>query len=346
MIELVNALANLSALRNRDQLDFDLVNLVQQLCGQGRCAIRLVCVVGDAQHARWLTCCHLDAGSDAPQRDTVSVDLSALPLLESVGYWHTALTSGQVNQVGSGPYATVFPCGGDAQSAAGVMEVLSPSPINAELRGVLSGVLRIYHNLQGLLDYGEKDTLTELLNRKTFDNAFFKAAIELARSDAPLAADRRHHEVAQSYWLAVIDIDHFKRVNDNFGHLIGDEVLVLLARLMRINFRIQDRLYRFGGEEFVVLMRCGDPSHAGLALERLRAQVASYAFPQVGTITVSVGFSQVRKDDTPTDAFDRADKAVYHAKGHGRNQVCEFDALVRAGALVEVVEPPNEVDFF
>jgi diguanylate cyclase (GGDEF)-like protein len=148
------------------------------------------------------------------------------------------------------------------------------------------------------------------------------------------------------YWLAVIDIDHFKRVNDNFGHLIGDEVLLLMAGLMRTNFRFHDQIYRFGGEEFVVLMRCADHTDAAAALERFRHKVEEFAFPQVGTITASVGFSALRADDTPGTAFDRADKAVYYAKAHGRNQVCSYSVLVQAGELTEEIDVTPEADFF
>ena len=346
MMDVIGALADLTGLRNRDQLDIDLLSLVRRACAQRDCAIRLTCVVGEEDNARWLTCCRLDANAQEPVRDIVGVDLSALPLLASVSYWQTALNSGNVQKMGDCPYATVFPNGNAALGVVGVMELLTTKRLSATQCDTISAVLKIYSNLQGLLDYGEKDTLTELLNRKTFDDAFFKAAIELNRNQRNMNADRRGASSNHSYWLAVIDIDFFKRVNDNFGHLIGDEVLLLMARLMRINFRIQDRLYRFGGEEFVVLMRCGEPLHAAQAMARFRQQVEEHHFPQVGTITVSIGFSQVRLDDIFSNAFDRADKAVYYAKGHGRNQVCEFDALVREGKLTEVEDDTKEVDFF
>ena len=144
----------------------------------------------------------------------------------------------------------------------------------------------------------------------------------------------------------MIDIDHFKRVNDTYGHLIGDEVLLLLARLMRACFRFHDQLYRFGGEEFVVLMRCNGEAEAALALERLRASTANHLFPQVGHITISIGFSEVRPGDTPSGAFERADKAVYHAKAHGRNQVCSHAALVAEGKLVEQVANVGDIELF
>jgi diguanylate cyclase (GGDEF)-like protein len=147
------------------------------------------------------------------------------------------------------------------------------------------------------------------------------------------------------HWLGVIDIDHFKSVNDNYGHLIGDEVLLLLSRLMRSRFRFHDRLYRFGGEEFVVLMRCGSEEDAHHAFERLRTGVERYPFPQVGHITVSVGFTEVKIGDTPSGAFERADKAVYYGKTHGRNQVCSHAKLVASGEL-EDLSVSGDVELF
>jgi diguanylate cyclase (GGDEF)-like protein len=146
-------------------------------------------------------------------------------------------------------------------------------------------------------------------------------------------------------WLAVIDIDHFKRVNDVYGHLIGDEVLLLLSRLMRSSFRFHDHLYRFGGEEFVVLMRCDDAEAAAGVLERLRQAVAAYRFPQVERITVSVGFTALRAPDTPSAAFERADLALYHVKQNGRDGVAGHARLVAQGHLQDRALD-NDVELF
>jgi diguanylate cyclase (GGDEF)-like protein len=149
----------------------------------------------------------------------------------------------------------------------------------------------------------------------------------------------------QRYWLGVIDIDHFKQVNDQHGHLIGDEVLLLLSRVMRQSFRFLDKLYRFGGEEFVVLLRCPGEDGAMAALQRFRTQVEAYVFPRVQHVTVSVGFTDVRSGDTPPAAVERADMAVYYAKRHGRNQVRSHAALVREGELSDLVQT-SDVEFF
>jgi diguanylate cyclase (GGDEF)-like protein len=144
----------------------------------------------------------------------------------------------------------------------------------------------------------------------------------------------------------MLDIDHFKRVNDNFGHLIGDEVLLLLARLMRSTFRFHDQLYRFGGEEFVVLMHCSQNGQAQAAFERLRNNTEQHIFPQVGHITISVGFTEIRRGDTPSGAFERADKAVYYAKEHGRNQVCNYESLIAEGKLAAESANIGDIELF
>lgn len=209
---------------------------------------------------------------------------------------------------------------------------------------LVEGMAKIFRNFLNLLDCSERDTLTSLLNRKSFDDTFFKATRRQVREVGLDACnDQRHSEQAADCWLGVIDIDHFKRVNDGFGHLIGDEVLLLVARIMRSSFRHDDRLYRFGGEEFVVLLHAQDEAAAEAVFERFRSNVQAYEFPQVGRITISLGFTRMRDHDTPSAAFERADKVVYLAKEQGRNQVRCFEreaqfANAHAAADDSVVE--------
>ena len=156
---------------------------------------------------------------------------------------------------------------------------------------------------------------------------------------------RRVCGAGSRWWLGMIDIDHFKAVNDGYGHLIGDEVLLLLSRLMRSSFRFGDRLYRFGGEEFFVLVRCDSEADARRAFERLRQNTLAYTFPQVGQITVSVGFAELKQGDTPSAAIERADRAVYYAKTHGRNQVQSHAELAARGA-VAATDKVGDVELF
>jgi diguanylate cyclase (GGDEF)-like protein len=218
------------------------------------------------------------------------------------------------------------------QGSEGVIELGSARPLDETHERMVQGVLRIVHNFRSLLDYSERDTLTGLLNRKSFDETFMRATVLEATREFGSAEDRRRG-LSQKHWLGVADIDHFKHVNDQYGHLIGDEVLVLMARILRSTFRYHDRTYRFGGEEFVVLLTAPDDAAAGGAFERLRRNLAEFEFPRVGRVTASIGYSDVRPGDTPQAAFDRADRATYYAKQNGRNQVRSHAELVGLGLL-------------
>lgn len=342
---LVDGLARLSGLRDRDELDFALVRLIAEYAPGSIHSTWLIRLVGDGDDQRCLTRARLDAKQTEPMRDTAWTDWDALPRLNAFPARHDAVAKCKIVHQTSDVFTTIFPIGGD-QGVWAVLEIETRETLSLQMQSVLEGIVLTYQNLQGLLDYGEKDALTELLNRKTFDGAFFKATASQSTFVDEDHPDRRAFKPDGSYWLAILDIDHFKRVNDNFGHLIGDEVLLLMARLMRSNFRFHDQLYRFGGEEFVILMRCDNADDARMALERLRCSVQDHLFPQVGTITVSIGFSVLKENDTPSEAFGRADKAVYYAKAHGRNQVCSYQELVRAGELVEQVSEEMDVDLF
>ena len=345
MKKFLDRLVDLSGLRDRDELEFALVRLIGKSSQWHLKSTQLVRAIGHLDDQRWLSRAKLSARQAQPERDLVWSDWTTLPRLADFPLRQMAVNTGEIVRNGTRPCVTIFPIDMHL-SVCSLLEVESEEPLSPATEALIATALRLFLNLQGLLDYGEKDSLTELLNRKSFDGAFLRAALEqdtLADIDGP---ERRADKPSASYWLAVLDIDHFKRVNDNYGHLIGDEVLLLMAGLMRTNFRFHDQIYRFGGEEFVVLMRCTDHTDATSALERFRLRMEQFAFPQVGTITVSVGFSGLRPDDTPGTAFDRADKAVYYAKAHGRNQVCSYSVLVQAGELVETIDVTPETDFF
>ena len=146
--------------------------------------------------------------------------------------------------------------------------------------------------------------------------------------------------------LAVVDIDFFKRINDHFGHPYGDEVLVLLARIMRSSFRETDRVYRFGGEEFVVLMPNTDQERANVTLERFRRAVETFNFPQVGQVTVSIGVTSIRTSDTGSAAFGRADEALYVAKHDRRNKLCRFETLASENSCAPHGQAAQEIELF
>jgi diguanylate cyclase (GGDEF)-like protein len=342
MSELVDRLADLTAHRDRDVLDAALVAALSELLAPIVLAVHRC--VGEAGAERWLTRARMAAGDVAPSTDGAWADLEQLPPLDARPTWRDCLRANTSLALDGVPATTLFPLLAES-GAAGVLELCTAQALAPHEQRSVASILRLYRNFQGLLDYSERDTLTGLLNRKTFDDAFLKLTQPGAAPAPGAEAERRANAAGEAHYLGLIDIDHFKRVNDGFGHLIGDEVLLLLSRLMRGTFRYHDRLYRFGGEEFVVLMRCADDAGAVIAFERLRTHVAQYAFPQVGRITISVGYTAVNAHDTPSRAFERADRAVYFAKANGRDQVRSHAALVAAG-LLDGEQQAGDVELF
>lgn len=213
--------------------------------------------------------------------------------------------------------------------------VLESEPLSEQHLQVILFSLKIYSNILAIIDDKDRDRLTGLLNRHTFDNQV-SHIIEFSQHQT--LKDRGEGE--KTSWLAILDIDHFKKVNDQYGHLAGDEVLFLFAKLMEQSFRYTDVLFRYGGEEFVVILNGCSRNGAIKGLERFRQLVESYLFPKVGKVTVSTGFIQLYADNSPGALIEEADKALYHAKETGRNKIVSYiDLLEATGERGMVVLP-------
>jgi len=152
------------------------------------------------------------------------------------------------------------------------------------------------------------DVLTGAYNRRAF-----KGIIEQAISS------HLHTEVPCI--LAIIDIDHFKRINDNYGHLTGDMVLKALGKHIKSKVRKGDRLIRYGGEEFVICFEQMELPKAVETMEKIRESIEELTLVMDEVITVSTGLSALQEGDTPYSLLSRADVALYEAKDAGRNQV-------------------------
>lgn len=212
---------------------------------------------------------------------------------------------------------------------------------------LIRGLIEVYSNHKNLIDYSERDALTGLLNRRTFDTRFARLIVQGDHARQPQLQgqeERRQRAQAMENWLAVVDIDHFKKINDRFGHVYGDEVLILVANLLKTSFRSNERIFRFGGEEFVVLLRAVTLENAWLTFERFRKAVEEYDFPQVGRVTVSIGFASII-GHTPVVIVGHADQALYYAKENGRNQTQNYDQLL-ASRLLQVEATNGSVEFF
>lgn len=330
MTQLIDHLAELTGQRDRDIIDVTLANAVNDLLRPSSVAIYRA--VGEADEQRWMTRASLRQGDVVPTADPMWVVMADLPKLKEHPLRCAALSGRMVVSDGPGGSISVFPLSTDRETV-GVVEIATDKALDVHDQATVSSVLRIFRNFQSLLDYSERDTLTGLLNRKTFDDSFFKALQSTAAANGNGEGRRRNVNGHGHGWLAMVDIDFFKSVNDTYGHLIGDEVLLLLSRLMRNTLRFHDRLYRFGGEEFVIVIPCDSEANAASAFERLRKNTEAYVFPQVGRLTISVGFTQIWANDSPAGALERADRAVYHAKANGRNQVCSHHELVTSGQV-------------
>lgn len=178
---------------------------------------------------------------------------------------------------------------------------------------------RVYNRLQRAEDErevflrkSERDSLTGLFNQATFYRALEREIAALRRRDLPLC-------------VMMIDIDYFKRANDTFGHQAGDAVLRGLSAVLVSNVRVRDSVARYGGEEFAIILPDMGEDAALKIAERIRCEVADLvveAGEQRIKVTISLGVAHLCAEDSPRQLVARADRALYQAKGEGRNRVC------------------------
>lgn len=190
--------------------------------------------------------------------------------------------------------------------------------VAARLKGLSERVAHMEQEAQGFREHLEEqrqkaliDPLTGLPNRAAW-------------------SERLEHEIKQwqqhgnTLSLAMLDLDHFKRINDNYGHLAGDKVLKIIATVLRKRLRGPDFIARFGGEEFVLLLPATPPAVGAKLLENLRAAIEACPFHFKGervTITISMGMTTFRSGEHSDLVLKRADQALYRAKNAGRNRV-------------------------
>ena len=319
---LIDSVASTTAHRDRDDLDVSIARLLVDFLHAKSVTIhRLLDDDGTVRVA-----CRVRA---LRMPDRIETDpagkLSDLPRLDSNPAWQ-ACVNGKTRveyTADDGHTHHIFPIESE-QRVVGLLEFAPRHGLRARDQTMIDALLRIVRNHLSLLDYGECDTLTGLKNRKTFETSFYKLVSRTAT--APFTS-------GESSWLGILDIDRFKSINDTHGHLFGDEVLLLVARLIQKNFRGADQLFRFGGEEFLVILDHASPEGARIAFERLRDAIDKHVFPQIGHVTVSLGYTQINPSDPPATCVDRADAGLYYAKQNGRNQIQRYETLVESGAI-------------
>jgi diguanylate cyclase (GGDEF)-like protein len=188
------------------------------------------------------------------------------------------------------------------------------------------------HQLQ-MLQGTYRDALTGLYNRRAFNE---KLAQLLDRNGN---FTRRAKNISPTVYV-MVDIDHFKSINDSQGHLQGDEVLLLLSREMTESFRENDLLFRYGGEEFAMVLMDITPEQARQSLDRFREKIAAYDFPDTEQVTVSIGYTRFDKSLSLDELISQADNALYYCKTTSRNAVHDYHDLVARG-LIPLAKTPK-----
>lgn len=194
----------------------------------------------------------------------------------------------------------------------------------------LEPLIKIYANHAFLLNRNEHDSLTGLYNRFALD----RKIKQLYKNTT--ASKRRAKDSQEDMCIALVDIDLFKNINDRFGHVVGDQVLVSFAQEMRRCFRDIDLMFRYGGEEFVIIFRDLGLTTAEFVLQRFRRRIERYKFPQVGKVTISIGYTRLDTRRNPAEVICQADRALYYAKNHGRNAACCFETLKKSRKLSDI----------
>lgn len=164
------------------------------------------------------------------------------------------------------------------------------------------------------------DPLTGARNRRAMNEELKIAA----------STYRRH---GNTYGVLIMDLDHFKRINDNYGHQAGDQVLVDFVELIKSSSRKEDRLFRFGGEEFLLLLPNTERGGLLAAAQHLQQQITQHLRGPGGAVTMSVGGAILRRDEHWEDMLQRADQRLYRAKSAGRNCIIIDDGALAGDAL-------------
>ena len=325
----LGALEHLTGERDRDNLPMQMMKLLADISGAEESVLFLavegrfepVIVVGEDGEA-----CRADPDIHWP-RESATLKAALAALSQSLGECESILLDN----------STVAHGLRDIHGLTTIVTLRYPD--GAPMRPWWIGsFLKIYQNHVNLINDAECDSLTGLFNRKSFEarmNGVLAAQREAHANWQFGAGERRAARPNEHHWLAVLDVDGFRSVNDRFGHLYGDDVLMLLARQMMRSFRLEDRLFRFGGKEFVILLSPCAAAGAAKLFERFRSVMEDYEFPRAERLTVSIGFCRILPEDAASIALGRAGEALHYAKRNGRNRVCSFEPLAATGDVHE-----------
>lgn len=154
------------------------------------------------------------------------------------------------------------------------------------------------------------DKLTSIYNRRFLDNFLIKKFKYMAKNDA------------NDFTIIFVDIDNFKQINDKYGHLLGDRILIEFAQTLEKNIRANDIVGRWGGEEFIIILDRTTIDQSIVIAEKLRKIISEKIFERIGHLTASFGIADYKNKDTISSLIQRADYSLYKAKEEGRNKIC------------------------
>lgn len=239
------------------------------------------------------------------------------------------------NYLDDDKYVQVFTVEGE-KASRGLLITITRDVLN---ESYINSLVTAYNHQIHLLRNRDTDALTGLLNRQHFDKKLLKVHQSLGHHN-------RKDDEPVDYCFALFDIDFFKRVNDKYGHVYGDEVLLIFADLMKRSFRDIDLLFRYGGEEFAVLLHDANIEQGRVALERFRKAVEEFNFPLQNKVTTSIGCCEFTNEVALPSIIENADKALYFSKQNGRNQLNSYKDLVSQQHIQESVIDDGDIELF
>ncbi|WP_407332089.1 GGDEF domain-containing protein [Enterovibrio sp. 27052020O] len=206
---------------------------------------------------------------------------------------------------------------------------------------LIEGLAKIYENYQKIISASERDGLTGLYNRKLLTTKIDLLLDRFLIQGNSITDDPSHH-----HWVCIFDIDHFKQVNDALGHVFGDEVILLITAMMKKAFDDEDLLFRYGGDEFVVIMHPQSREDMEVTVRGFIKTVNERDYGQAKDVSISMGAASISDQElNAITVLGFADQALYKAKQNGRNQVAFYEDLIASGELQSLV-PEDDVELF
>jgi len=354
-VEFVNSLAEVTRNSDKDVIERSLLQSLLDFTTSSE--LRLYRVLGSESNKGLA----LMAYAKNNVIDTLDVEIKDTQLPEEFKQIINKTLSTSSTQIlyspgNDGMYHIIYPALDNSDSEIFAILIQSSVELDFDNQRMIHGFLKVYSNYLELIDKTRRDKLTQLLNRETLDAEITRILIRNNTAESNILKlpdyaenDQRYTVKNSTYWLGVVDIDFFKKINDNYGHLYGDEILILVSRLLEKNIRDYDSAFRFGGEEFVIIIATDDKHRAEYTFERIRLEINNHPYADIDNLSVSIGFTQITDQINPSDVIEQADSALYYAKRNGRNQAHLYEKLVEEGHIKKYSEDDIKdggIDFF